>query len=363
MNIKYLTLAAITILALQGGFAIAGPGEGGGGAGICVGDTCMTLAEAGLRINAPQPNVNPYCQLSPKLATATKNYLHSIPDFEYPSSIDSYLMHEILGTGSTYVCVDIVDPTKLAMLKKQYADLMRQNGSPIDPNTLVIFAYSQEARTVCGHNGFPCTAYPAVTYLLPDFFALNQPKLQAKILLHEDHIRLNGSLKDALEFDGMVEDLFKNSDLPLSASFRLDRWTALTTEYKEADTKILSSIWMARYYHSQGVLFELSKFGDNNYPSDGIDVNVDLIRENYAVDPDFLNVVSWSHPFVCVDRFTSVASFLDAAEIKSACQKHMTPDKTARFFFPYKRDQSFTLADIQCSGASGSIQFEAYLTQ
>jgi hypothetical protein len=327
-----------------------GPGNGGGGGGICLNGQCMTLAEAGVRVSSP---MEPYYQITPPTASAVKDLLSKIPDLS-----NSYMEKSILGQGSTYIRLEVVDQKRLELLRKQYANLLKQIQSTIDPNKVVIFAYSN------GPN----------TYLFPKFFELSLER-QAKILIHELHIRQNGSLKEAVEFDGMEEDLLNDPNLPINPSFRIDRWYALNLEYSKVHGLKAGwrypALWMARYYHVNNIIFDYAKFffvqcsqpGNPSLINCGLPPNVDMntVAENYRVDPAFMNelsnVVIWNWEF---NWDTPITDSLNSDELKKICQTQLASRDWSNVLYPYREGVNFTLAVVECKKNGLGVTYVAH---
>jgi hypothetical protein len=156
--------------------------EGGGGGGICTPARCITLAEAGLRMDA-QGTAD--FRLTVEQVRDMEDVISAIPtrfdrrDFQ----------RRILGQSRDYVVASETDVAKFQQFRAEYVRLLRN--TPFAPEV---------------NEGFQLLAVTQgdKTYLLPGFDKLNL-RSRSLILIHEGLIRSYGaSVQQALVMDGLV---------------------------------------------------------------------------------------------------------------------------------------------------------------
>lgn len=177
---------SIAIMLLTMTFAHAG-NEGGGGGGICTPIKCLTLAEAGLRVDVQGTN-----QFS--FTVEQVKDLEKVIDM-LPVQFDKKeFRKKILGRSTHYVLAQESDITKFAQFKKEYEDLLKGSAFALDSVT-----------------GFELLAATAKnkTFLLPGFDRLTT-RGKSLIFIHEGLIRsYKATVLQALAFDGHVLDSIK----------------------------------------------------------------------------------------------------------------------------------------------------------
>ena len=168
---------------------LSGNVVGNGGGLICISGKCQTLIEAGLRLS---PEYNGVWIPEAFHFSQVKN---SIADHAYlASSVRDKLFSQIFGTVDHFRKVEVIDPAKLEAIKQAYLDVAQDAGFVFDPKTFEVVAFSSDD-----------TVTPAMTYLLPQFFALDL-KHQASVLVHEGLYRGRPSkdLKYVLQFESSM---------------------------------------------------------------------------------------------------------------------------------------------------------------
>ena len=181
----------LTILLAAGIQGHAG-NDGGGGGGFCFKETrCVTLAEAGFRLQNESNKVEaPILPFVPEVLSEAIHIINSLP---VRQQYKSYLI-EKLGNLRMYSRTTSYNKSTINKIKKDYQDLLEKNGQ--SARGLVIYALSNSEHT----------------YLLPEFYKLNI-KSQALILIHESWVRKSGSFIEALRLDGFILDLLEGKDV------------------------------------------------------------------------------------------------------------------------------------------------------
>lgn len=207
---KFKSLALLAVLSMSSVYG-AGGESGGGGGGICTPKKCMTLAQAGLRIDETR---TAYFELDQEVIDEAKKIINSINVLGFNKG--SFLSG-IVGSKETYKIVNENEVKKFAKFKKEYLALMKENSA--DAQGFELLAVSQ------GYSR---------TYLLPGFDRLDV-RGKALLLIHEvlvKRLNINGkgslkTIKDVLQFDGVLIDYLKS--IEEGASF--DEWKLIEVMY------------------------------------------------------------------------------------------------------------------------------------
>jgi hypothetical protein len=172
--------------------AAGGHSVGNGGGVICINGKCQTLMEAGLQVSPEYngvwlPEANHYKLVEMRV----KKGLH------LTRSLVDQIYYNTFAKTDHFRKVDVVDPTKLELIKQQYLEIANASGFPLDPATFEVVAFSSDN-----------TVKPAMTYLLPRFFELDTQQ-QAEILIHEGLYRgrPTSDLKFVLQLESSMAEL------------------------------------------------------------------------------------------------------------------------------------------------------------
>lgn len=181
-------LGAVLLLSMFATQSFAGAEGSGGGAGICRNGKCITLAEAGFRVNTNSGSTEISSEAIEELVK-----INSLLPKQIKLDIES-----IIGKPGDIVFVEVADRKKLKKFSKQYSELLRTNGSS---------GYSENLEVL----GFTTTRdgerYTKITYLIKDKVEALNPRSQALLLIHESSLRTKvASLEEALAFDGALVD-------------------------------------------------------------------------------------------------------------------------------------------------------------
>ena len=199
-----LLLAALT----STGLAMAGR-EGGGGGGICTPKKCLTLAEAGLRINTRLTN-------NFSIGTAQKKDIETIMN-SLPDTIDvdkGIFLRKVMGKSKTFVVVEDGNSVRFENFKKEYAEILQSEG--MSSKNFELLAATEKENT----------------YILPGFERLSL-RGKSLLLIHEALIREYGaSVLQALKFDGELLDFIKLSEEGRGPEFDITELERLAVDLK-----------------------------------------------------------------------------------------------------------------------------------
>lgn len=194
---KFSSLALLACLAVSPVFA--GGESGGGGGGICYNNgKCVTLAQAGLRIDETQTS---YFELEQAIVDDIKYIVNSIKvDFN-----KNALISDAIGIKETFSVVSPRETKRFDKFKKDYLSILSQQTMDTSGFDLLAVSTTQ--------------SWPAKTYLLPGYEKLDV-RGKALLLIHEANIRRlrigsktsQKSLKDVLKFDGVLLDALKANE-------------------------------------------------------------------------------------------------------------------------------------------------------
>jgi hypothetical protein len=223
MKTSLCVAALLTVFAHN---TFAGQDRGGGG-GFCLTERCVTLAEAGLRIDARLSSTFRVSEAQRKDLEATINLI--------PGDIDKHvLLRNALGNSDTFEFAQSSDEAKFEEFKKEYAEILTDTG--FDQKGFKLLAVTIGKKT----------------YLLPEFDKL---KISSKSLnlIHESLIRDYGAtVLQALKFDGMFLDYlvakannklaefdqaeFDNliSDLKMGIADHIDEYEIVEAEHEDS---------------------------------------------------------------------------------------------------------------------------------
>lgn len=170
--------------------------EGGGGGGICIAKRCMTLAQAGLRIDEKKTSE---FELEQSVVEEIAKIVKSIPFY-----IGTDLQSSTIGRKDTFIVVSENQTKDFAKFKKEYLGILKD--SKMDSQQFELLAISKDNKT----------------YLLPGFELLDT-RGKALLLIHESLIRdSHASVIQALTWDGYLVDFLAASENGTGAAF--DRW-------------------------------------------------------------------------------------------------------------------------------------------
>ncbi len=196
-----------TLLALAAALtslnAHAGDDAHGGGVVCITPQKCVTLAEAGLKVKAPETQDDFYV-----LPKALRAGVHATLDLTGLSDeITSYLAEDAIGNIHTYIPVETVDPKKLEAVRQEYVATISEMFPGFDLKKFEIIAWSDNA----GH-----------TYLTPRFFEM-PINVQTLTLIHEGNVRRGGPqpLFAALSFDLYLWELTQTPNRINQPNFNL----------------------------------------------------------------------------------------------------------------------------------------------
>lgn len=327
---------------------------GNGGGGICFADHCSTLAEAGLRVSVPD---EPNFVLAPPMVQALNDLATRIPLAENRKDF----IKQTIGNGSNFIKLDVADPAKIEAIRRQYADVLRENNSQIDPKDVRVFAFARVVPLVEG-----VVEYRDETYLLPDFFLLS-PDQQAKVLVHERNVRgfaHHEHFKDALELDGYIEDFSANPKKLFDKGFRIERWVELLAKFYDITdhhSQILAN-WMVWFQQNGVEVFDAEKFC--NFEIHSCAPNISQITGNYQVTPRFVRYLTNHNDPMYYHQLSLDGGRKDyESAIKMFCMKNLhLPSTEAWLFFPfnfYGPDYHLTL--VNCKYSEDTYTQDAYL--
>lgn len=188
----------LTMLSLK---AFSGNEGSGGGGGICTPKSCMTLAQAGLRIDDKE---TAYFHLEQALVDEVDSVINSLEvDFDKKAFIA-----EVIGDNSTFAVVAGTEVKRFNKFKKEYLSIVKD--SEINASQFQLLAVSQSGRT----------------FLLPGFQKLDT-RGKALLLIHERLIRFGVPVLTALKFDGLLLDY-----LEFSETKSYDIWPLISAMYE-----------------------------------------------------------------------------------------------------------------------------------
>jgi hypothetical protein len=354
--IPYLTLMLLFSLNPTA-YSAGGDIVGNGGGGICVGQICSTLAEAGLRVATPQ---EPYFILPPATVKALQELSKALPLGAFRED----LVEQTVGRGDNFIKLEVADPQKIEQIRKQYAKILHDNNSSIDIDQVRIFAFGRVIQ-----NGSWVTEYREETYLLPDFFSLT-PEQQAKVLIHERNVRgqqHHEHFIEALELDGYIEDLSKDFSALYKNNFRIERWFELLELFYDQPyaSSLTMGNWLAWFQQSRNISFNAEKFCSFGYNSCSPDAT--RISSFYKITPGFLRFIRRSTPTYHYRGPLDLNTDDAAAFHKSAlahCYSQMGTASNVWLLFPfnfYGPDYHLTL--LNCTRLGSQIKLDAYLFQ
>ncbi len=166
--------------------------DGNGGGGFCNQGVCKTAAEAGIKIRGSSTTPD-YWIMPSDVLNELQRITASLP------LGGKEILKKSFGDPDTYMIVDSVKDRALKEIKKNYIDVMKENGFSPSAGVLEIFAVSDSEHYTPDNK----------TYLLPSFFKLSA-RQKALILIHEGNIRNRSSLTEALEFDSLLLSYLKD---------------------------------------------------------------------------------------------------------------------------------------------------------
>lgn len=185
---KLMMTCLLTTLMGQSVQALAGR-EGGGGGGICIGNKCITLAEAGIRITENAPVSSQW-----HMSLAVLNHIKQISKTLPFGGED--ILKKAIGKTDTFSIPETVNPKLLRQITKEYQEVLREAKNEAIAKDLKIFAISNSTET----------------FLLPSFFDLNDYQ-KALVLVHEGIVRdVKQDYRLALQFDGEYLDYLKREE-------------------------------------------------------------------------------------------------------------------------------------------------------
>jgi hypothetical protein len=188
-NMKKLIFTVLTICNLN---AYAGNDTGGGG-GFCINNKCVTLAEAGFRIQDESTYEAPVIGL--EVFTEVRNIVNQLTVQQIYKDI---LINDAVAKPGVYKKVLSYNSQTLEKIKMEYLAVLESQH--MSSENLVFYALSDKKKS----------------YLLPEFEKLNT-RSKALILIHEGVVRRTGSVINALKVDGAILDTlngkYKNLEL------------------------------------------------------------------------------------------------------------------------------------------------------
>lgn len=201
------SLALLTCLTSFASFAVYdGAESGGGGGGICNPQRCMTLAQAGLRVDA---NAADGYVIPSEVAAEVSRMVLSLP-FDFPKED---LITRALAAPTVFTVVAEAQSRNYRRFKDEYLTILRQQGASTEGFELMAVSTLQNPRR----------EQQAKTYLLPGFERLDV-RGKALILLHEGLIReRHFTVAQALHFDG----LFLEQVEAVESGATINRWPFL----------------------------------------------------------------------------------------------------------------------------------------
>ena len=191
---------------LLSAFAMAGQ-EGGGGGGICSPRSCITLAEAGLRINSHMTNEF-------KIGMEQKNDLYQLIEL-IPVDFDKKILYRsAIGDSKTFKVVEAQDKNKFEKFKQEYLSILSSVG--MDAKDFKLLAATKKTTT----------------YILPEYEQLNT-RSKSYVLIHEALIRNYGaSVKEAIRFESEILDYIKLAQENMAHSFDASTLQSLVVDLK-----------------------------------------------------------------------------------------------------------------------------------
>ena len=188
MNTSLFGRLGLTIFVLlSSAYALAGGVAGGGQGGFCINTICVTLAEAGFRIQQPYVNAP---VVPPAAFVATKRILSKL---NIPEGIKTDIKESAFANdGGQFLRVKSYNPKKFEEYRDDYLNLLKKYD--FKATGFKLFAVSNPSTET--------------TYLLPEFYHLT-PFQQGLVLIHEGIVRYTGSVMLALKLDGAILDTLK----------------------------------------------------------------------------------------------------------------------------------------------------------
>jgi|GEM_PF-5228046 len=220
---KILLLIFSILLSLM---ATAGTEGGGGGGGICTLGKCLTLAEAGLRIDTTATS---QFEIELDVIDEVKWILKKVPY----SEIIELSPKVVIGNINTFVRVRSHEEVSLEQFKKEYLALLEKENFPSQGFKLLAVSKQGISRSIrpSVYPGDRFDINRGTTYILPDYELLNK-RAKALLLIHEALIRYYSlPVKLVLEFDGIVLDYLNALETGREGNF--DRWS-LINFYRKA---------------------------------------------------------------------------------------------------------------------------------
>lgn len=193
----------------------AGGREGGGGGGVCTDKRCLTLAQAGLRINTART-------LGFRLEDEVVKSLMDLID-RLPWEFDRSELKKLAAGGpDTFAVVSESDLEKFEKFKTEYMEILRDTDFQ---EKVELLAVSSKGKT----------------YLLPGFEKLDS-KGKALLLLHEMLIRdFKASVLQALTFDGLLLDFTEGQTTAAKDLIRLLKVLRVIPSAQEFNVRVLNT--------------------------------------------------------------------------------------------------------------------------
>jgi hypothetical protein len=174
--------------------------EGGGGGGICTPKRCMTLAQAGLRIDEKKTND---FELEQVVVDEVVKIVGGMPFLFQKESF----YRSVIGGTKTFIIASQENVKSFQNFKSEYLDILNSSGT--DTKSFQLLAVSKDS----------------ITYLLPGFDLLDT-RGKALILVHESLIRdFRANVIQALTFDGYFFDYL--AAIQKNAFNSFDSWPML----------------------------------------------------------------------------------------------------------------------------------------
>ncbi len=175
--------ALALLVSLSSFSAVAGAESGGGGGGICKGNKCITLAEAGFKFTNP---TNPNYEFSYQVIKELDDI-----NSKLPLKIST---EAVIGKPGDVVVVEVSNDRRVKKFLKDYQSLLVANGSADLSKRIELLAFTNGKKT----------------YLIREKYESLDTRSQALLLLHECKLRVMGmSLTEALKTDIATVDYLK----------------------------------------------------------------------------------------------------------------------------------------------------------
>ena len=246
---------------------MAGNDQGGGGAGICISNKCMTLAEAGFRLVPEQMGK----EISNDVLAEVGNILKLLPS-------SNLTVSKIIGERGDIKFVTTANEKTVKKFLQNYNKVLQSNnGSNLSENLQIIgFTVKENIRYA-----------KSTTYIINDKFEqLSSVRSKALLLIHEFTLRVYGyNFIQALALDGAIIDYLNARES--NDWNKIDLWYFLNKFY---DLENAHKYMIGDLLHRMGPMDSLVLFDSND-----LELTYSKILENRKYDSRFSKYFSPTH--------------------------------------------------------------------